>query len=357
MTIAKLIVKLAELICDAFEEQQFSMLIFEEVPEDDFDYSKDAQGENYKARSFATVRWAHRTGQSEKVLWLAKLVAGRRPKRTDLQQLATDIEGAIQPVQRASGGNSQIPEELAVGIALVQQQLPNPLDHARDLRDLLRKADYKTCDLAGRFHLSERDVERLAAVLWLERAPDVKYLRWLSERVTVEPPFISFMAGKALTTATLKLSNDDLHRAIVAAKNASDLLDGLVDVDDQPAAGFELAARKEQVRAALTLADMRSKKGRFLIAAPDLDAFLAELVHSFNRDSFDLMCRNRLQTASKYLGAHPNDPMDLIVVHVFLTCKGKWERELIRAAHDEQPASPVFGNLYDRYVVKAGAAG
>ena len=328
MTINKLIVKLAELICTAFDEGDFSTLLFEEFDQLNFDYLNEAKGENYKAKVFFTVHSAFRTGLAKKVHLLSQIVAERLPDRLDLQDLAAEIGAAAQPVAVA-GGAATLPDELTVSMTLLQAQLPKPFDHARDLRDLLRKTDCRPFDLAGRFHLSDSDVERLMAVLVLEAAPDAKFLRWLSERLVVESPFIAFMAAKALTTAMLRLSGQDLQRAISAAQNAEDLLDGLVDADDATTAGFGLAARTEQVRSALTLADMRTKVGKFLLAPADLESFLSALSSGFNRDSFDLMCRNGLQTASKYLGAHPHDPIELISIHVFLTCRGKWERELI----------------------------
>ncbi|HZN35643.1 MAG TPA: hypothetical protein VFB80_17560 [Pirellulaceae bacterium] len=354
MTINQLIVRLAELICDAFEEEQFSMLLFENVEEKEFDYLSDAKGDTYKARVFFTVRWANRTGQVNKVLWLAQKVAGLRAGRADLHELAAQIGAAAAPAAAAPGANG-LPNELSVGITLLEQQLPKPLDHARDLRDLLRKKDCRAIDLPGRFHLSDRDIERLVTVLALEAAPTIRYIRWLAERLVVEPPFIAFMAAKAMTTAMLRLGGDELQRAISAARNAEDLLDGLVDADDATTTSFGLAARKEQLASALMLAEMRTKQGKFLLPASDLEAFLNELITLFNRDTFDLMCRNGLQTASKFLGAHPHDPMELIAIQVFLTCRGKWERELIQAAQQAQPASPVFQNLRQKFA--AAAAG
>ena len=65
---------------------------------------------------------------------------------------------------------------------------------------------------------SESDGDRLAAVLVLEARPDAAYLRWLSERVTVEDASIGLLAVKALIIAALRLGLDDLERVRLAVQ-------------------------------------------------------------------------------------------------------------------------------------------
>jgi hypothetical protein len=84
---------------------------------------------------------------------------------------------------------------------LVEQLLAFPLE------------DY---DLPVDYHLSEFGGERLAVILALARQPQTRYLRWLSERVGAEHPYVGCRAAEALLAAARKLQLDELD-AVAAA--------------------------------------------------------------------------------------------------------------------------------------------
>ena len=355
-TISDLMIRLKDLICEAYSDDEFGMLLFGRVDDSGFDYSGLPSSMAYQSKVLETVRWANRYGKTQHVLWLAKLASDGRPLRDDFKQLVRDIEDIIQPtvtavpslLASAATPLLPLPTELAGPLGLFATQSSTLPNLARDLRTILRTTSYQPFDLPGRFHLSESEGERLTAVLALEKAPDPGYLRWLSERVTVEKPLIGFMAAQALATAGLRLHQIALGRIAKAISDATDLLDGLADADEQPAVG-DVAARKRQLQAALSLVEMRSRNGRSMLPPADLEGFLSALISTFDRNGLDGLFQRQLQTSLKWL-ANLNDPMELIVVNVVLAARDNgWERELIRAAYEERKDHPIFAELHKKY--------
>jgi hypothetical protein len=74
--------------------------------------------------------------------------------------------------------------------------------------------------LAHEYHTSPRESERLAAILALRERPDARYLRWLSERLAVERPFLGYQAALAIRAAAGRLIDSDLNRVSEAARKA-----------------------------------------------------------------------------------------------------------------------------------------
>lgn len=351
-------IRLKDLICSAYTDNEFSMLLVGQVEDADFDYDGLAASMPYEIKVLETVRWANRYGKAQQLLWLTKLASNKRPLRTEFEKLVKEIEALIQPpVPVGTGGGSiagsswsALPPELAGPLGLLVEQASTIQNLARDLRMILRTKSYKSLDLPGQFHLSESAGERLAAVLALEKDPHPAYLRWLSERVAVEKPLIGFMAAQALITAGFWLDRNDLNRISKAISTAIDLLDGLADTDEQPAAGFDIVARKRQLQTALSLVEVRSRNGRSVLPPADFERFLSVLISSFDRDGFDGLLQRQLQTSLKWL-ANPNEPIELIVINVALTARDKgWERELLRAAYEDQRQNETFATLHRKYV-------
>lgn len=366
--IGHLMERLQGLITAAYSEDEFGALMF--PFEADFDFAGLSGKLPFGIKVFETVKWAYRFGEAEHVLWLARVASEKRPKRNDLKELVRDIEAAIRPANGpapaaalphglatpATETPAELPADLVNSLGLLETRQFSLEDLVLDLRPKLRAASYRRHDLPGRFHLSESRGHRLTAVLALETEPDPVYFRWLSERVTVETPFVGFIASQAMTAAALRSPARDLGRAREASIDAADRLDDLVEVDDQLTPRYDVAARKRQLQLALSLIDMRVKKGASVIDLGEIDGFLAALARGFDRDGFERLCRDRLQTALKWL-ANPNDPIELIIVNVVVTARDKsWERDLIRAAYEERSTDPTFVAMYQRYVLGVGAA-
>jgi hypothetical protein len=252
-----LMIQLRNLICDAYEEQDFTELLFEE--ELDFDFMGLPAKDSYKTKALKVVQWAYRSGQAEHVLRLARVVSNRRPLRNDIKGVLQHLEERILVDASGDGAVSPpgvdgrfLPPDLETPLALFEGQ---PREMIGTLRPQFRATSYQCYDLPGRFHLSGVNSHRLLAVLALEVDPDATYLRWLSERVTVELPVVGYVAAQALTTAALRTENRHLREIRGALKNAGERLDELIEVEDPTAIAHNIAARKRQVQLALSLLD------------------------------------------------------------------------------------------------------
>ena len=153
-----LMTKLKDLILKAFDDDQFSMLMFEITQ--DFDYA--GLPDKFEVKVFKTVKWAYQFGDAQKVLWLARIVAEKRPQRQDTQQLVADIRafisaGAVPPPPGAGANGATIPQELSSALSLFEQKNFTIGDLLRDVRPKLRAPLYQQYDLPGRYHLSDSD--------------------------------------------------------------------------------------------------------------------------------------------------------------------------------------------------------
>ena len=99
---AGLMIKLRDLIAETFTDEEFADLIFTYVKTGDFDYAALSGVLTYKKKVFETVAWAKRFGDTTHVLWLARLVAEKRPARQDLADLAAEIAALANPTQAAA---------------------------------------------------------------------------------------------------------------------------------------------------------------------------------------------------------------------------------------------------------------
>jgi hypothetical protein len=103
---------------------------------------------------------------------------------------------------------------------------------------LCRRAD-AAADL-GEWHLSPQAGLRLVAILELQQRPRDDYLRWLSERVTIEKPFLGMQAAIALRGAAER--NEIDPEQVMAA-----VTDALTRLAELPDGG----ARRAHLHAAL----------------------------------------------------------------------------------------------------------
>lgn len=344
-SIRALMVRLRDLICLAYKENEFQELVFLYVTE--FDYAGLSGKDEYKKKVLETIAWAQRFGEVDFVLKLARLVSQHRPSHEPLKKLVQALEKEVNPQDVAPAGSAEplaeraLPAAITSSLALYEFMLP---ELVFDLRPKLRATSHRLFDLPDRFHLSASAGRRLLSVLALEAEPDTRYLRWLSERVMVEKPFAGFTAAQALAAATLKLPTDEVARLRSALNETAVGLDGLVETEDDEPAGFDIAARKRQLQLAISLLDMRSRKWSAL-TPENLTEFLTAFAGAFDSAGIDQLCRNQLQTSLKWL-ANPNDPIELIVVNVVVTARDKgWLPDLAHAAYAERQDNMIFAKV------------
>ena len=194
--------------------------------------------------------------------------------------------------------------------------------------------------------------ERLVAVLALEVGPSLAYVRWLADRVTVEPPLLGSLAAKALIGAARALDRPALPRVRGAVQDALLRLNDMKYAGDPPGSApfpVNLRAREHLLRVAESLIDVRDGVGLLTMTPPDVDSFVAALIGAFDRAAFAQMCANRLGSVDKFL-AHPGDPVELVVVHVLVQARNVgWVPKLIWGACDERPADVTLRSVCDRF--------
>ena len=91
------------------------------------------------------------------------------------------------------------------------------------------------------------------------------YLRWLSERVLVESPFVAFAATQSLTAAALRLSAGEMVRVRQVSKAAIERLNWLAEEEDI-ARELSAEARKHQLETAVSIGELRTTKAGSIIA-------------------------------------------------------------------------------------------
>jgi hypothetical protein len=183
------------------------------------------------------IDWAVRQGRMDELI---RSAARGRPSRQDIQDLLTDWDGlSARPDQ------SGIPlpvVSLAAKFDEIRMETAPGEGRDRERREvslnLLKSLSHYGAEIES-WCLHPNPGIRLAAVLELEREPKPEYLRWLSERVTVEEPFIGLRAAAALRRAAEKL-DDKAMGAVLSV--VTDSLAGLARV---PESADRLAQHRE----------------------------------------------------------------------------------------------------------------
>ncbi len=368
--IPKLILELRDIIVEIYgiREDRFGELLFINFKDTyNFDYSKDVVGKVPPDRMLYTVKWFYADAGPDGLLELAVTVSKAKPKRKDLPQLIEKIReeiGPAKPEAPAGGGPAgggpppapgsiPLPPDLAATLSMFEQQLTTMTEFARELRQSLRTKDYRVIDLPGRYHLSESDGDRSAAILALEAYPDPVYLRWLAERVTVELPHTGFLATQALIAAALRSARTDLSRLLKLVRLAKDRLDRLdksLDAE-QGLTIYNISARKDKLTDAETLIEMRTTSLLDRMKPDDLDAYLKALLETFDQAAFEKLFADRLRMPLNFF-VRVTDPFELIVVGVIIKARDTdLGPNLIRAALAEKPDNATFLAILQKYAL------
>jgi len=190
---------------------------------------------------FKLVLWADQRGQ---LLELARAVAEARPGRPDAAQLLADMEVAtssgVPQLEglRPSGANDVLKDlgALARAYERIRRVLPSSDERTAAMEDMvakMRALPTAHLPLPDWFHLSPSAGDRLAAVVALQRRPDQRYLRWLSERLTTEAPFMGYHAALALHEAAQSLADDALDDVETAVRDAIEWTKQLSETTDR----------------------------------------------------------------------------------------------------------------------------
>lgn len=330
--------RLKKLILKAYpQENAFGLLIAERFPPKSYQgrplldfLALPAKDSSYEIRVHIFLREAVGAFGDEgfSLLKIAQIVQEDKQENVEASTLVKDIEKEIA-IYNAK------PQPFT---SYLKFFVSSPTRLAPDLRERLRQPAYRGHTIPADMHLEETEGSRLAAVLALEAQPDVKYLRWLSERVTVESAFVAYMAARALAANALNLDAQYLERLRAAVIGAAHRLDTVVEIDSE--ARFDASARKQQLQAAEALVDMRSRAASGL-RGDALDVFLQSILTEFNRETFVLLCRKMVVDLARVVNL--DEPFDLIVVDVIVLAQAnRWLFKLASAIHAERPTVEAF---------------
>lgn len=183
---------------------------------------------SFGATVFRVVMWAEQLGR---LLDLGRAIANERQGRPDADQLLRDIEAASAGDQFLRSaphpGDSKVLQSAVERLTRWYDRrkgLMSPGDQIEEVMGeilaMLNDLPLDKLDLPKLYHLSVSDGERLAAIVSLQKYPDVQYLQWLSERLAVESTFLGCQAMVALRAAAQGLSVTELDRIEGAVQRA-----------------------------------------------------------------------------------------------------------------------------------------
>ncbi len=348
--------QLRELLLDIYRDREAD---FQDLLEAKFEYEYAVvvKGDTFKDRVQHTIIAFKGDGGLEHVVALAKTVSDAKPKRKDLQNWITSIRKQLDPPSGENGlpaaapaGEVPLPTELAVSLQLLEQRTLMIDQFIREVRQALRLRDHAPFGLFDRFHLGDPVGHRAVAIMQLEVRPDVKTVRWLAERVTVEPPPVAFLAAKSLTMAVFRCPAGDLSSVSRSIDGAANRLDLTVNAPEDPAE-FDIAARKRELIVAKTLIEMRTRTRPRLMSPIEVDDFL-RILEGLDRTALEALCV-RAQTSLRIL-ARPTDPLEHIVLNIVVKAReNNWEADLIHAAAAGVAGNALLTELEKRYPVAA----
>jgi hypothetical protein len=220
-------------IRDAYDSKALDKMVFLHLNERLDHIAGDSL--DFDTTVFRLVLWADQRGR---LLDLARAGASERPTRTELEELLKEMESALaapkpRRAARAAADGEPLPDELTSllrayeRIRKVMMRGPERRTMSVEMADSIRSLPVEQLSLPSRLHLSDLAGDRLAAVITLHKSPDPAYLRWLSERVWVEPRFVGLMAAQALQEAARRLPLAHLDRVQVALDTTKKCLDQL----------------------------------------------------------------------------------------------------------------------------------
>jgi hypothetical protein len=296
---------------------------------------------------FELILWAERIGRMAD---LVRSAADYVPGRMDLSDLRQEFEASAKPPAKATGtitlpmGPPSLPEDL---IRLMQgyDRIPAVIADGPARATMMEQTagqigelDLAKLRLAERLHLSESAGERLAAILALDEAPDPQYLRWLSERVSVESPFAGYAAAVALTNAAHLLDRPHLGRVRAQAQ------DGLDRLPNTP----DFARRRMQLQRAVHLTDRRTG---YMTSRPDIpfDECAAALAEAFTPADLQSLLKAQLDVALESLVPIKNR-IERVVYYLIVTAdQAGWDHDLIKIAAAARPSSGKLTKLAALY--------
>ena len=177
-------------------------------------------------------------------------------------------------------------------------------------------------------------------MLALEQTPDIRYLRWLAERVACEPSFVGLAATFALTNAAYVLDRARLDRARSCARAGLDLL----------ANTPETARRRTQLQRAVQVADRRTGT---MARSQDIlfNEVVAALVEEFQPADLQSLLKAQLDVAMDRLVRMTNRPEGIVFDLLFTADTAGWDHDLLKVAFAARPGSEKLKDLSTKYAL------
>ena len=184
---------------------------------------------------FRLVLWADQQGR---LLDLARAVAAERPgsarSRTtsrghggrDLLRLTTRRGTSTDRLEGRSGRLGA----LARAYERIRRVMPSGDQRTIVMEEMVMKMGALATEhlrLADPFHLSPSAGDRLAVVVAIRRQPDERYLRWLSERLVVEAPFVGYQPPWPCSKSAQVLSDTCLNAVETARPRRPGVVEAL----------------------------------------------------------------------------------------------------------------------------------
>jgi hypothetical protein len=335
--------RLHKAICDSFDLDELAQLVRFHLNQRIEQISK---GGRLDVVVFDLIQWAAPQPRMAGLpVHAAQFKSEKNARVAALEDIRAEFEAtADRPGPAEPGIKPGLPDELAQllrtyeAIPRLIEDGPARLALMEQTANKIRALQLSRLGLPDMLHLSDSPGERLAAVLALEQTSDVRYLRWLAERVACEPPFVGHAATIALTNAAYELQRGMLGRARACA---------LIGLDLMPNTP-ETARRRTQLQRAVQVADRRTGT---MSRSQDIlfDEVISALVEAFQPVDLQSLLKAQLDIAMDKLVRLTNRPEGIVFDLLFTADTAGWDHDLVRVAFASRPGSIKLKDLSAKY--------
>jgi hypothetical protein len=291
------------------------------------------------------IEWAERDGRFKE---LVRSVAASKPERHDLQDLAKEYAtDSGLPAKASAGRGKRRPLSAELVREIIQfKRIPSVIEEGPGRFTLMeqsagriRTLPLEGYDIPTRLHLSHDLGERLAAVIALERAPNPRYLRWLAERVVVEPAYVGYSAAVALNQAALEVGLPQLDRVRLAAGDALSFLSSASD----------RAGHRDQLQEAIRVTNRREGQVRQRVKV-SFDRCATALSETFTVDEFEKMLLSGTGQELSLI-VPPERGIHCCVYYVLeMATRAGWDHKLVEAARLAKPGPAALKLIFNAYL-------
>lgn len=249
--------KVHQFITDAYDYSELDRVMHYRLDQKLGQIASDRDG--FDTVVFKLVLWADRNGR---LAALAHAVAEERSAKDGAAELLQSNRAAPNSAGRATVPSrnddttdaevtalpSTLPPLIRAyeRIRLVMKRSKERSEMMFSLVDEMLALPLEQLSLPEKLHLSGSPGERLVAAIALQKKPDPRFLRWLSERLVVESRFVGYAACQALVEAAKRLRIKHLDQLGQALSDCEAWLQDLSDYDGHEELVAEARAAIEQ---------------------------------------------------------------------------------------------------------------